>query len=195
MINRVQGAFCSALLAGSLLLSQGICALQVDNAASHIRFISVKKGSIAEVSNFRRFAGEVGEAGQFTLTIDLSSVDTAIAIRDQRMRDELFDVQSFPSATVTGTLSLADIVDLKAGQEMVTPIDGTLSIHGVKQGVKAQLLVTRLAGGNLRVATVDPIMLSMDALGLSGGVQKLQELAGLPSINRVVPVYFSLVLR
>lgn len=195
MINRVQGAFCSALLAGSLLLSQGICALQVDNAASHIRFISVKKGSIAEVSNFRRFAGEVGEAGQFTLTIDLSSVDTAIAIRDQRMRDELFDVQSFPSATVTGTLSLVDIVDLKAGQEMVTPIDGTLSIHGVKQGVKAQLLVTRLAGGNLRVATVDPIMLSMDALGLSGGVQKLQELAGLPSINRVVPVYFSLVLR
>ena len=195
MINRVQGVFCFALLAGSLLLSQSICALQVDNAASHIRFVSVKKGSVAEVSSFRRFSGEVGESGQFTLSIDLSSVDTAIAIRDQRMRDELFDVESFPSATVTGTVNLADVAALKAGQEMVTPIDGTLSIHGVTQGVKAQLLVTRLAGGNLRVATVDPIMLSMDAFGLTGGVQKLQELAGLPSINQVVPVYFSLVLR
>ena len=92
-------------------------------------------------------------------------------------------------------VNLDDVAALKAGQEMVTPIDGTLSIHGVTQGVKAQLLVTRLAGGNLRVATVDPIMLSMDALGLTDGVQKLRELAGLSSINLVVPVYFSLVLR
>jgi polyisoprenoid-binding protein YceI len=194
-MRQIIAVLVSLLATGGLWASEGVGALQVDAQASYIRFISVKKSSVAEVGEFKQFTGEVSGDGSLKLAIDLGSVDTAIDIRDQRLRDELFEIVTFPQATVAGKIDLPAVQALAPGQELALTVDVTLSLHAVQQPVQAQLLAVRLADGSLRVATVDPILLSLEELGLAGGVQKLQELAGLVSIDLVVPVYFSLVLR
>jgi polyisoprenoid-binding protein YceI len=194
-MRQIIAVLVSLLATGGLWASEGVGALQVDGQASYIRFISIKKSSVAEVGEFKQFTGEVSGDGSLKLAIDLGSVDTAIDIRDQRLRDELFEIVTFPQATVAGKIDLPAVQALAPGQELALTVDVTLSLHAVQQPVQAQLLAVRLADGSLRVATVDPILLSLEELGLAGGVQKLQELAGLVSIDLVVPVYFSLVLR
>lgn len=194
-MRQIIAVLVSLLATGGLWASEGVGALQVDGQASYIRFISIKKSSVAEVGEFKQFTGEVSGDGSLKLAIDLGSVDTAIDIRDQRLRDELFEIATFPQATVAGKIDLPAVQALAPGQELALTVDVTLSLHAVQQPVQAQLLAVRLADGSLRVATVDPILLSLEELGLAGGVQKLQELAGLVSIDLVVPVYFSLVLR
>jgi polyisoprenoid-binding protein YceI len=194
-MRQIIAVLVSLLATGGLWASEGVGALQVDGQASYIRFISIKKSSVAEVGEFKQFTGEVSGDGSLKLAIDLGSVDTAIDIRDQRLCDELFEIATFPQATVAGKIDLPAVQALAPGQELALTVDVTLSLHAVQQPVQAQLLAVRLADGSLRVATVDPILLSLEELGLAGGVQKLQELAGLVSIDLVVPVYFSLVLR
>ena len=52
--------------------------------------------------------------------------------------------------------------------------------------------MTRFAEGSVLVNTLEPIIVSANAVGLAGGVEKLREIAGLTSISDAVPVSFVL---
>ncbi|HSG90817.1 MAG TPA: YceI family protein [Pseudomonadales bacterium] len=163
----------------------------LDPAASSLGFVSVKNGSIAEGHRFEALSGEV-TGGHARLTIDLASVDTSIEIRDQRMRDLLFEVADFPQAVFETEISPMAVSGLAVGGSMPMEVSGTLSIHGVSVPLTAALLVTRDASDRISVATTKPLVLSVEALGLSAGVARLQEIAGLAGITPMVPVAFSL---
>lgn len=177
------------------LLSTTLWGAEVVREGSYVRFISVKKNAVAEVGGFGRFAGTLSSEGEFRLDVDLSSVSTLVEIRDQRMRDVLFETVRFPAATVVGQVDMARVGALAAGQELVVPVTGSLGLHGAEQKLQADVRIVRLADGALRASTVNPVLLSLKDFGLEEGVDKLQALAELPSITRVVPVYFSLLLK
>ena len=170
------------------LLSTTLWGAEVVREGSYVRFISVKKNAVAEVGGFGRFAGTLSSEGEFRLDVDLSSVSTLVEIRDQRM-------VRFPAATVVGQVDMARVGALAAGQELVVPVTGSLGLHGAEQKLQADVRIVRLADGALRASTVNPVLLSLKDFGLEEGVDKLQALAELPSITRVVPVYFSLLLK
>ncbi len=162
---------------------------------SYVRFVSIKKNAIAEVSEFSRIKGSLSSEGEFRLDVDLSSVATQIDVRDQRMRDFLFETVRFPAATVQGRVDVKPIDALAVGQELTVPVKAMLTLHGFQQELQADVRMVRLASGALRVTTVNPLLLSLKDFGLEEGVDKLQALAELPSIARVVPVYFSLLFQ
>lgn len=163
----------------------------LDADASTLGFASVKNGSIAEGHLFAGLSGTV-DAESSELVIDLASVDTAIAIRDERMREMLFDVAQFPHAIFASDLG-SDVLDgLEEGESRSVEISGELSIHGARAPVTATVLVTRTGADQVTVSTQRPIVVSAAALTLSEGLERLREIAGLASITPSVPVTFTL---
>lgn len=164
----------------------------LDSGESHLAFVSVKAGQVAEAHSFPGLSGSVSEAGQAELSIDLASVDTAIDIRNERMRDMLFKVADFPTATVTTTLDPAAFGALQAGDTLVQPVTATLDLHGTTGEVTTDLTVTRVGANKVRVQTIAPMIVSADSYGLGEGVEALRQVANLDSITGSVPVTFSL---
>ena len=178
---------CLCLFAGPAFAWQ----LQPD--ASALNFVSVKKDSVGEVHRFRKFQVAVAADGAATLTIDLASVDTAIEVRDQRMRDMLFEVAKFPTATFRTRVDLQIVDTLKCGEQAVLPLKGELTLHGSTRPVATDAVVTRLASGNISVISRQPLIVTADSFAMITGVQQLAAVAGLPSISTAVPVTFALV--
>ncbi len=167
----------------------------LDNAQSSLSFATVKAGNVGEAHAFKTLGGLISPDGKATLNIDLASVDTGIEIRDQRMRDVLFEVGAYPQAEVKVQLDPASLASLKAGESKLQDITATLNLHGATSEVAANVRVVRTGADTVLVATTRPIMLDADSLGLGDGVEQLRELAGLPEISHAVPVSFAITFR
>lgn len=180
-----------------LLLSMAAHAAgwQIDNAQSQLNFISIKKENVAEVHRFGDLSGKMDDNGQFELAIALESVNTGIQIRDSRMRSFLFNVAEFPKARLTANLSPSFIDNLTVGQSELTMVKAELSLHDQKQTLNIDVLVTKVSESSLLVVSASPVVLNAADFDLVQGVEKLRDLAGLPSISHAVPVSFYLTLN
>lgn len=164
---------------------------QLNAKESVLSFTSFKKEHIAENHHFKHIDGHIDNKGQVTVNIDLASVNTNIAIRDDRMKEHLFNVSKFAKATISSAINMGKIAKLGQGETMILPVKAELSLHGVNQTLEAQVNVAKLADNKIQVNTIKPILLSVPAFNLVNGVEKLKELAGLPGISHTVPVNFT----
>ncbi len=87
-MNRLQ-KINSLILAMLLLAPCGMAwaEWELDNSQSAVNFVSIKNGSVGEVHSFASLVGYIGAAGNVQLTINLDSVETLIAVRNERMRE------------------------------------------------------------------------------------------------------------
>ncbi|MCK5353722.1 MAG: YceI family protein, partial [Methyloprofundus sp.] len=130
---------------------------------------------------------------QVVLTVDLSSVDTGIEIRDERLKTLFFDIVKFPTATVSIDLKKSDLNPIKQGQRKTLQLDAEITIQGVTQTVPVEVQVITLAKNQRLVFSSQPIIIDLKNFNLLQGVNKLREIAKLKSINAAVPVTFSLL--
>jgi polyisoprenoid-binding protein YceI len=165
------------------------------NDASRLSFVSTKKDAVAEVHSFRELSGTMDNAGTTVFKIQLASVDTKVPVRDERMREMLFDTKTFPVATLTAKLDATKIEGLMPGQTMTQSIEGELSLHGLKHAVKAEVLIARLAADRLLVVSTAPLVVNAADFGLDAGIEKLRAVAQLPAISTAVPVSFVLTFH
>jgi len=168
---------------------------QVVPDASRLTYISVKSGEVLETNRFTGLSGSVSEGGTATVTIDLSSLETGVDIRNQRMRDLFFEISDYPTATVTAEIDPEAFADLALGETTVQPLDATLSLKGVEGQIETEVDVTRTGPDRVVAMSSEPVIIYADAFGLSGGIEQLREIAGLPSITPAVPVTFALVFE
>lgn len=167
----------------------------LDDDDSRLSFVTVKAGEIAEAHSFAKLSGTVGADGAASLVIDLASITSNIDVRDGRMREFLFETGTYPTANVSAQIDPAAFSALKVGESRLLPLSATLSLHGVEAPLDAELSVTRIDGDEVKVETASPIIVDAASYGLTDGIAKLQELAGLPGITPQVPVTFSLVFE
>lgn len=179
------------LLLCTLCFSFPALSLEFNRSESSLHFISIKKNAIAEVNHFKQYSVSLNADGTFKLFIDLKSVDTAIEVRNYRLRNFLFEVARFPNATVIGHLPPSLYINLTPGQYVRRTLNANLSLHGMIKKISANIEIIALADGTLRVSTLQPILLNAKTFGLGNGIKKLAELAKLDAINTVVPVTFS----
>jgi len=183
------------LFASTLLTGQSaLAAWQLDNANSQLNFVSVKAGDIAEVHRFTQLSGSVNAKGEVAVTVHLASVDTLIPLRDERMREFLFETGIFPTASIQGQLELEPYASLDAGESIALPVTLQLDLHGKRVAFVADLLVARLSADRMMITTRAPILLNTEDFEMGAGVLELRELAGLDSISKSVPVSFVLTL-
>ena len=165
----------------------------LDNDDSRLNFISIKAGNIAELHQFRSFSGSVDAKGNLLVVVDLTSVDTSIEVRDGRMREFLFETDTYPSAQLTAAIDMEAIEDIDEGDSGVMTVDANLAIHGASLPLSIEVLVSRLDDDELVVSSFKPLVVNAADVDLAAGVEKLRELAGLPSISLAVPVTFNLI--
>lgn len=164
------------------------------NDSSRIGFVSIKNNSIGENNAFERVSGSISESGQVAVSVDLSSVETGIGIRNERLQKMLFEVASFPTATIDAALSDSQIAGLKAGGAQTESVAVSISLHGKTVNKTANLSVSASDGGDVRVTTTQPIVITAQEFGLEVGVAALQQIAGLNAISRSIPVTVDLRL-
>ena len=160
---------------------------------SQIGFVSIKNNSIGENNAFQRVSGSISEAGMVAVAIDLTSVETGVGIRNERLQTMLFDVASFPSATVKATLTPAQVMALRGGGTVTESVALDVSLYGTTVSKTAELLVSVL-DDDVRVTSTQPIMIAAQDFGLESGVAALQKIAGLSAISRSIPITVDLRL-
>lgn len=172
-------------------LADAHLAWSLDGEASKLSFGSVKKDTVGEVHHFSGLSGVVSADGEVAVEIDLASVETWIDIRNERMAKFVFE--GMGPATLTANVDTAELEALAPGQSMVLDVEGALSLGGATVEIAAPVFVARLGEDRAMVATDELIFVSTEELGVNAGVDKLMEIAKLPSITRAVPVAFRLV--
>lgn len=188
------------VLAGPLFLLFSLTAAGLANAdwevrpASKVSYVSIKNNAIAEHNTFSGVSGSLNKQGELTINIDLSSVETLVDIRNQRMRDLFFEISQHPKATITAQLEAQELAQVDSGAPLQMIKSFMLSLHGFEVELEAEVSVVAV-GGRAWVSTTRPILISAADFGLSGGVNALREVAGLQSISSVVPVSVDLRLQ
>ena len=158
---------------------------------SNIAFGSVKNEYNGEVHSFSTISGSVDAQGQVVVSVPLTSVETMIDIRNERMRELVF--KNSPTATVSATVDMVALDKLGVGESMVTETEGTLSLLGQEVAIYSDLFVIRVGEDKVMVTTDGMLMLATDELGVDAAIDQLQDIAGLDSITRVSPVTVRLV--
>jgi len=174
----------SLLGAPALAQSQGPfgAGWQLDADNSRIGFQSIKNQTKVEQSSFATLSGEIDGSGSVEIRIALDSVDTKVDLRNVRMRFLFFESFKYPQAVVKARLSPSLVDELRAERRKVITLPVTLDLHGVTQSIEAQVAVTLLGETRVSVATYEPISVDLAAFDLMGGLQKLEEAAGVTII-------------
>lgn len=185
----------AALAAAALALgaAAGVHAdATLDAAGSSVTLLSTKvladgATSVTERHAFTALEGRVDDAGAASVEIGLDSIATGIDIRDERMREFLFETASHPTATITAEVPPGA---LEPGTHAV-PLEFELELHGATQRLSVPVVVDATEDA-LVVTAVEPVLLDAAAFDLVGGIARLAELAKLLHIPTTVPVSFSL---
>ena len=164
-------------------------------SSSHIHFLSIKATHIGEVHSFTKFKGSVLDNGLATIQIDLSSVDTLIPIRNERMRNLLFVIDEHPTATINTKISIAQFKDMAIGSQVGTQIEANLEFKDTNNQVIADIIVSRQSESTFTIQSRSPLLLSATDLGVVESIEKLREIAGLTNISFAIPTSFRLTFK
>ena len=189
------GKLSGLLMALTLLLAAGAARAQweLDNDKSTVNFVSIKNDRVAEIHSFTSLVGYIGADGKVQLGIDLDSVETLIPIRNERMRELLFDTAKFPAANISAQVDPVILAAAADGGVVTAELPITLSLHGIEQTLTAPVVVVGEGDNRLRVLTSRPVIVNAVDFGLDSGITALREIAGLKAISVAVPVTLQLV--
>jgi hypothetical protein len=166
----------------------------IDPEGSYVGFASVKNDLIAENHSFTQITGAIEDSGDANIVIALASVETLIPIRNDRMQAILFEVVQYPDVTVTANLDLDEFTSLGLGESKTDTILLGVNLHGTDLSKNVLVKVTRSSNNAYEVTSLGPIIIHASQFALSDGLESLRKIAGLQSIDLMVPVTFDLRL-
>lgn len=120
----------------------------------------------------------------------LDSVETLVPIRNERMREVLFNTTNYRKAVLHARIEPAQLAALEVGAIALLTAEAELSLHGQTQPLILKMQAARLDAAHIMVASREPLIIEAEQFGLSQGIEALREIAGLSSISRAVPVTF-----
>ena len=169
----------------ALLFTLGV---SLDGESSRLSFITTQNANVANKHRFLVLHGKVDRKGHAQLRIEMDSVNSAVPLRDERMRDQLFDFKHFPEAQITAQINLQLINELAPGAQVELRLPVTVTLRDKQHTYEAELLATRLDEHRFQVVTLEPLMLQAEDFGLQPELETLRKGAGLSAISFSVPV-------
>ena len=164
----------------------------IDPDGSYVGFASVKNDLIAENHSFTNVTGTIEDSGNAKIVIALASVETLIPIRNERMQAILFEVAQYPEVTVTANLNLDGFTSLGLGESDTDTILLDVNLHGTNLSKNVLVKVIRSSDTSYEITSLGPIVIHASQFALSDGLESLRKVAGLQSIDLMVPVTFDL---
>jgi polyisoprenoid-binding protein YceI len=165
---------------------------KLDNDQSLVNFVSIKQSTIGEVNYFRSLSGTIKD-NKANIKINLSSVETNIPIRNDRMKSMLFKVAKFEYAFITVDLDATKLEKMGLGDNFRENVSIALTLHGISKKIASDIQVFKLTNGRILVQSEYPIIINAEDFNLVSGIEALRTIAKLSTISTVVPVTFSLV--
>ena len=167
----------------------------LDSSNSSLYFVSIKNQNYPETHFFTNLNGGINEAGEASLIIDLSSAETGIELRNERVRTSLFEVDLFSNAVVSLPVDLSALGSQAIGSVVTQSISAELDLHGVSAAVNADVIITKLSDSQIMVQNASPILIDANDYDLVRGINTLRGLANLDDIGYTVPVNFTLLFE
>lgn len=190
----------SAMVLATSMIAFGVSTAEagwaLQQEGSSISFVSTKTtsgGEFAEVHKFQRFSGLIDDSGSIRLKIDLASVETLIDIRNQRMKEFLFEVIDFPEIQIQADADFDRTQKLAIGEQEAFSLSLQVAMHDVTSFQDAEIMLTRLAKDRVLVTSIEPVIVDARMFELGAGIEILRELASLNAISMIVPVTFNLI--
>ncbi|MBK1721060.1 YceI family protein [Thiocystis violacea] len=180
----------SLMLIAALAAAPALADWSLDPERSAVTYVTIKSKDVAENNSFTQMHGRIDPDGQVMVGLMLDSVETLVPIRNERMREILFDTTDYKEAQIKAKIDPKLLADLKVGEVARVSAEGTLLLHGAEQPMTLSVMAAKLDPGTLMVATTKPLIVDASKFGLSDSVEKLREIAGLASISEAVPVTF-----
>lgn len=183
------------LASGIIFSQQALASWHLDPLHSELHFVTVKNSAVTEVHSFRTIDGMINNQGVAVVDIDLASVNTHIEIRDERIKDMLFNVVNYPEASLSAQVDLKMLNGMKVGEIKTIPLTVDLSLYDHQQKIDTKVSVTALSDGAFQVNTLKPIVVDTALFDLTDGVKALQDIAKLDSIATSIPVTAQFVFQ
>ncbi len=161
---------------------------QLIPADSQFSFVTTKNKTFTEEHSIQFSSGYINNARELKIELDLSSVDTQIPIRDQRLKEILFQTEKFPIATIT------TLLDQRLPLSEPFDIEFQLDLHGFPKTMSASVYIQTFEGA-LVVTNYEPVLVNGRDFALDGAINQLTKIAGLQSIDYSVLVDFKLVFE
>lgn len=181
-------------LALCLLPLHALANWQLNNEASSLTFISTKNVNISEQHSFDRLSGTITPDGKISINVDISSLNTMIPIRNERMQKMLFKASEYANAKLIASIDPATLA-LAPGETVETSVQGELHIAGQAQTVSFSIRAVGLKAGGISAYTAQPTIINAAQWQLESGVEALREVAGLANISLAVPLSFAVVFE
>lgn len=106
----------------------------------------------------------LGDSINVHLEVDMASLDTGIAKRNQHMRENHLETDKYPTARFDGaTVSVGAGAKLDAGAPVRFEVEGTFSLHHVSRRIHIPITASYVAakeGGQISFSTSFPVSLS-----------------------------------
>ena len=181
------------VLSSSFLFSSTVFAgWTLDGNNSSLYYVTSKAAALSELNSFANLVGVIRDDGRARVNIGLGSVDTAIDIRDERMRDIVFQVENNQRSNINMQTNIALLNTLDAGESIRATYDAVIELIGEEQTLPVNVVITGLENGGLLVTLATPLIVNVALFGLADEIEQLREIAGLPSINNNIVVDFTL---
>jgi len=112
--------------------------------------------------------GAVGDSFTVHLEVDLASLDTGIAKRNQHMRENHLETSKYPRAIFDGVTVIGPAgAKLEAGKATTVEIEGTFALHGVSRRIRIKAEATYSAGASPSIAFNTTFPVSLPDYGIS----------------------------
>lgn len=177
-------------LFSSILFSISAQAWTLDAENSVVSFVSIKKGNIGESHTFSDVAGQIKEATA-SVTIKPDSVDSRVPIRNERMREFLFETGIYPTIDISADVSEI-LSKLTPGMSKLVSMPIQVTMHGVSKELTLEARISMLSDSSVVVNSSQPVIVRAADYNMVEGITKLASLVNNLAIAESVPVSFSL---
>ncbi|VVH65182.1 hypothetical protein BSPLISOX_2078 [uncultured Gammaproteobacteria bacterium] len=192
-MNSIKTTLAAFLLLSLTTLNGAFAASKymVDSNNSVVNFSTIKKQYVVEPAVFEGVTGSISNSGKVEINIDLSSVNTNISIRDQRLKALFFKVVKFPQASVKATIDMKKIKSIRHYKRMEIP--AILEFYGISKEIKLEVLIAKVYKNKLLITSMKPIIINAKDYGIPAkNLMALSKTVGGLSLSDKVAVNFVL---
>jgi hypothetical protein len=174
--------------------------IPADLAASRVRISVIKDrdltSPVAATLKLRDGAVTLAAPGKGQLSVDLDSIDSAVPIRNERLRNIFFETSGLgwdSAEVVVSAVPDAALAALAKDRRVANlSLAGTLSVHGRTAALAMTVDAAYTPDGRLTVTTTTPALVKISDLGLTDNLRRLSAICMHDSIDDVVRVDASL---
>ena len=170
--------------------------LELDVRNATVSMITVKNGDTEVPGKFEGVTGTLTFSDGAvpndltgSLTVDVSSWDSGLELRDDRVKATFFGIEDHSSASfrLVGIDGLPE-AGIEIGAESEGTATGKLTFAGATAEVEAKVMVKRSGETDFHIDTVEPFVVSIETLGLTGPLKDLMKECEHKSIDDSVKV-------